>query len=82
MKRWSPFAGEDKALGLLARFNERSGVAWSLDSQTGQPQRSAMPKGPRKEVEMCGRCHARRGILSEEFVPGQPLSNSHEVALL
>ncbi len=82
MKRWSPFAGEDKALGLLARFNERSGVAWSLDSQTGQPQRSAMPKGPRKEVEMCGLCHARRGILSEEFVPGQPLSNSHEVALL
>ena len=74
--------GGDTALGLLARFNERSGISWRLDPETKQPKRSAPPMSVRKEVEMCGRCHARRGILSETFVPGRPLSDSHQVALI
>jgi predicted CXXCH cytochrome family protein len=74
--------GDDKAKGLLARFDERSGVTWSRDSETKQPQRSAAPALLRKEVEMCGRCHARRGQISEAFVPGKPLSDSHHVSLL
>lgn len=73
-------SGNDDALGLLARFDERSEVTWSADAKT--PQRSKAPAAIRKEVEMCGRCHARRGILTEDFVPGEPLSNSHEVAFL
>ncbi|BAQ16388.1 tetratricopeptide repeat protein [Methyloceanibacter caenitepidi] len=73
---------DDNELGLLARFDERKGVSWTLDPKTKQPQRSAPPMSVRKEVEMCGRCHARRGILSEVFVPGQPLSDSHQVALI
>lgn len=81
-KNEAPLEGEDKALGLLARFDERSSVTWTYDASTGQPARSAKPVPVRKEVEMCGRCHARRGILSEAFVPGQPLSDSHQVALL
>jgi predicted CXXCH cytochrome family protein len=72
----------DNALGLLARFDERNSVSWSLDPQTKQPKRSTPPMSVRKEVEMCGRCHARRGILSEDFVPGRPLSDSHQVALI
>ena len=74
-------AGDD-ALGLLARFNERERISWSLDPQTKQPIRSSPPMSVRKEVEMCGRCHARRGILSEAFVPGRPLSDSHDVSLI
>ena len=83
---WAKEAGQgstaDKALGLLARFDERSGVTWSLGPETKQPKRSAPPMTVRKEVEMCGRCHARRGVISEAFVPGQPLSDSHQVALI
>lgn len=81
-KDWSPFAEKDKALGLLARFDERSGVTWTRAADTGQPKRSATPARLRKEVEMCGRCHARRGIISEDFVPGRSLSDSHVVSLL
>ena len=83
---WAEEAGAgspaDKALGLLARFDERSGVTWSLDPETKQPKRSTAPMSVRKEVEMCGRCHARRGIISEAFVPGRPLSDSHQVGLI
>lgn len=81
-KDWSPFAKEDKTKGLLARFNERSGIAWSRDTETGVPQRSAVPSRLRKEVEMCGRCHARRGQLSEAWLPGRHLSDTHMVSLL
>ncbi|WP_108681584.1 tetratricopeptide repeat protein [Methyloceanibacter sp. wino2] len=75
-------SADDNALGLLVRFDERKGVSWSLDPKTKQPKRSAPPMSVRKEVEMCGRCHARRGILSEAFVPGHPLADSHQVALI
>jgi predicted CXXCH cytochrome family protein len=81
-KAWSPFGKDDNAMGLLARFDERSGVTWTRDGPTGQPKRSTKPERLRKEVEMCGRCHARRGIISEAFAPGRPLSDSHQVSLL
>lgn len=73
---------DGNALGLVARFDERRGVSWALDPQTNQPERSTPPMSVRKEVEMCGRCHARRGILTEDFVPGRPLPDSHQVALI
>jgi len=78
----SLFGADDNAKGQLARFDERSGVTWTRDAETGRPMRGARPKALRKEVEMCGRCHGRRGIISEAFVPGQPLSDSHQVSLL
>lgn len=79
---WSPFGTDDAAMGLLARFDERSGVTWERDAETKQPQRSAKPQRLRKEVEMCGRCHARRGLISEAFAPGRPLSDTHQVSLI
>ena len=44
--------------------------------------RSAMSLRPllRKEVETCGLCHARRGEFSEDWVPGQWLSDTHVVS--
>lgn len=75
-------SADDNALGLLTRFNERSGISWSLNPESKQPKRSAPPMTVRKEVEMCGRCHGRRGIISEAFVPGRSLSDSHHVSLI
>ncbi|HUK65058.1 MAG TPA: tetratricopeptide repeat protein, partial [Dongiaceae bacterium] len=37
---------------------------------------------PVREIEMCGRCHARRGQFAEDDVHGQPLGVTHRVALL
>jgi predicted CXXCH cytochrome family protein len=79
---WWPFGESDPAKGLLARFDERTDVTWGHDAKTGNPQRSAPPATLRKEVETCGRCHARRGQLSEDWVPGRPLSDTHVVAML
>jgi predicted CXXCH cytochrome family protein len=77
---WWPFGKhEDRTKGLVVRFDERAGTTWTQNEKTGMPQRNGMPLGLRKEVETCGLCHARRAQFSENWIPGQPLSNTHLV---
>jgi len=66
-------------LGLAARLGDPG--RWVLDARTGLARRDP-PRTSRAEVETCGRCHARRGSLSEEYVAGRPLLNTHRVSLL
>jgi predicted CXXCH cytochrome family protein len=73
---------EDPRKGLVVLLNERDGVNWQPDPKTGNPQRNVAPAVMRREVETCGLCHARRGQFSEDWVPGQPLSDTHLVATL
>jgi predicted CXXCH cytochrome family protein len=73
---------EDPAKGLLVRFDERRDVVWRLDAKTGNARRNFTPALVRREVETCGRCHARRGEFSEDWVPGRSLSDTHAVAPL
>lgn len=70
------------ANGLVVKFDERTGITWSAEAGTLKPMRSAPPGALRKEVETCGRCHARRGQLSEDWTPGRSLSETHRVSLL
>ena len=80
---WWPFGKPAiPDMGLLVRFGERNGVAWNHNTDTGQPERSTAPAKLRKEVETCGLCHARRAQFSEDWIPGQWLSDTHAVALL
>ncbi|MBX9758048.1 MAG: hypothetical protein K2Y29_04665, partial [Beijerinckiaceae bacterium] len=82
-KSWLPFGKQDDAsLGLLVRYAERLNVTWPVDEKTGSPRRSAPPAALRTEVESCGMCHARRGQISEEWVPGRSLSHTHAVSNL
>jgi Flp pilus assembly protein TadD len=82
-KSWWPFAkSDDPHKGLLLRFDERAGASWPRDPASGEPRRSAAPAVLRKEVETCGLCHARRGGFSEDWIPGQWLSDTHIVSLL
>ena len=77
---WWPFGKtKDSTKGLIVQFDERAGVTWTQNDRTGMPQRNGMPLGPRKEVETCGLCHARRDPFSADWVPGQSLSNTHFV---
>jgi len=77
-QNWLPVTRrEDRSKGLLARFNEREGAVWSHDPRTGKVQRNLPPNLLRAEVETCGRCHARRSQISEEWVPGRWLSDTH-----
>jgi len=73
---------EEPAKGLLVRFDERRDVVWRIDSKTGNAQRNFTPALVRREVETCGRCHARRGEFSEDWVPGRWLSDTHVVSPL
>jgi predicted CXXCH cytochrome family protein len=80
---WSPFAKSDDPLkGLAVFLNERNGITWLPDPRTSNPQRSIPPALLRKEVETCGLCHARRGEFSEDWKPGQSLSETHVVSPL
>lgn len=72
----------DPGKGLVVNFDERDGVSWSADPSNALPRRSAPPALLRKEVETCGLCHARRGQLSEDWKPGQWLSQTHRISLL
>jgi tetratricopeptide (TPR) repeat protein len=71
-------SGDD---GLLAHFDDRRGVSWIMDAATGNSHRSR-PRANTDELEMCGRCHARAAKISEDWVPGKPLLDTHQVALL
>ncbi len=80
---WWPFGkSDDPAMGLLVRFDERRDVAWPIDPRTGNAARSVAPATLRREVETCGLCHARRGEISEDWVPGRWLSDTHAVTPL
>ena len=77
---WWPFGKrEDPSKGLLALLDERRGVTWPIDPQTGIGRRSVAPATLRKEVETCGLCHARRAGFHEDWMPGQWLSQTHVV---
>jgi predicted CXXCH cytochrome family protein len=80
---WLPFGhNQDPHKGLLVRFAERGHVTSPIDPATGNATRNVAPALLRKEVETCGRCHARRATLSEDWVPGRWLSNTHQVSPL
>jgi predicted CXXCH cytochrome family protein len=66
--------------GMLATFDDRNGVVWSRDPRSGKVQRNLPPNVLRKEVETCGRCHARRSEISENWIPGQWLQQTHAIA--
>jgi tetratricopeptide (TPR) repeat protein len=69
--------------GLVVRFTERHSRTWEMDTRRGIAIPSRPPKtATRTEVETCGRCHARRGVLTEDYRPGRLLGQTHRPALL
>jgi predicted CXXCH cytochrome family protein len=80
---WWPFGkSDDPRKGLVVALDERRDIAWRQDSGTGNPQRNIAPALVRREVETCGLCHARHGVVSEDWIPGRWLSDTHVVSLL
>ncbi len=68
-------------LGLTVRLGEQEPATWVMDQETGIALRDRV-RTTRTEIEACGRCHARRGLVTEDYVPGRPLMDTHRVALL
>ncbi|APV52574.1 hypothetical protein BWI17_20630 [Betaproteobacteria bacterium GR16-43] len=67
--------------GLTAMLDERKGVSWAIDAASGNAKRSK-PRTSDREIEVCARCHARRGQFSDDHVAGQPLHQAFRPALL
>jgi len=75
---WKKFGTTE---GLVIALDERKGVAWRIDPATGNARRSS-PRPSEREIEVCARCHSRRGEIHEDYVHGQPAGDDYRVALL
>jgi tetratricopeptide (TPR) repeat protein len=67
--------------GLPIALDERKGVSWPVDSAGNSIHRST-PLESEREIQMCARCHSRRGEVYEDSVHGQPIGDNYRVALL
>ena len=74
-------AGLDAAAMQLVLDLSNGNPSWNIDAATGLATR-APPRAAQPEVEACGRCHARRGALTDEYEFGSPLADTHRIALL
>jgi tetratricopeptide (TPR) repeat protein len=70
-----------KTNGLVIEFTERQGVTWVKDEARGTARRN-LPRTTSVEINACSRCHSRRGILTEDYVYGRQLLDTHLPALL
>lgn len=68
-------------LGLAVRLRESEPAVWVMDPATGIAKRDRK-RVSRNEIETCGRCHVRRGVVTENYVHGRPLMDTHRVSLL
>jgi predicted CXXCH cytochrome family protein len=72
----------DATKGLAVALADRRGVNWTISPETGTAQRTPPTSPAAHEVEVCGRCHARRGQFSEQETSRRALGDTHRVALL
>lgn len=73
--------GDPVLKGFAAIAAKRPVVDWTPNPATGSPTAIvARPTGD--EVEMCARCHQRRGTISEDWKPGRSIVDTHLPALL
>jgi Flp pilus assembly protein TadD len=67
--------------GLTVELDERHGVTWNIDMQTGSASRSA-PRATDREIDVCAQCHARRGQFSNDYQAGRPFTDHYTPSLL
>jgi tetratricopeptide (TPR) repeat protein len=69
-----------KTKGLAVLLDERRGVEWAIDPQSGNIRRNATRRSD-KEVQVCASCHARRAQLFGDYRHGL-LMDTHLPSLL
>jgi len=75
---WTKFRRNE---GLTIALDDRHGAVWAIDPATGNARRSA-PPASEHEIQVCARCHSRRGQIHEDYVHGQPVGDDYRAALL
>ncbi len=56
--------------GLAVALDERRGVTWTMNPDTGSAARSPARESSR-EIEVCAQCHSRRGQFSNAYRAGE-----------
>ena len=74
-------ARDSDDMGLAVRLDERKGVIWHIDPETGKPRRSR-PRVSQCEIETCAVCHSRRSQVGENDDPGDGLFDNFIPSLL
>ena len=74
-------ANTDDTKGLVVQFDERKDVRWTIDPETGNASRNRA-KTSNIEIEICGRCHARRSPMTWEYIHGNALLDHYVPRLL
>ena len=72
---------KDITKGLNFLLGERRNVSWPINPATGTAQRSTA-NTLRPELEVCARCHSRRGIVREGATANPSFLNHYQPALL
>jgi len=78
---WYGGEGEDEDMGLVVNLKEDEPGQFIWDEAAGKPVRTN-PLDSQVQLRTCARCHARREVTSEKFVPGEPFLESHMPTLL
>jgi Tfp pilus assembly protein PilF len=74
-------ARTDSSKGLTVSLDERRGVTWTINANSGNATRSK-PRDADREIEVCAQCHARRGQIGEGYEAGKPFLDYYRPALL
>lgn len=75
-------AGFDNQFGFALNFDKYASGNWIMNPESGIAKPSETPDQPPQEIESCGRCHARRGLITTDYEYGKPLADTHLLALL
>jgi predicted CXXCH cytochrome family protein len=67
--------------GLAIALDQRKTGTWAISAETGNAQRTSS-RPTSREVETCGRCHARRSQFSDDAASGRPLGDTYRVSLV
>lgn len=68
-------------MGLVVRLKDTDNATWVFDPDSTTARRSVKRKTD-ELVQMCGRCHSRRSVMTEEYYHGGSLLDTHWPSLL
>ncbi len=68
--------------GLPADLSARDNAAWVMNLETGIAALSRSDATHAQQAETCARCHSRRGVTATHYEYGQPLLDTHRLALV
>jgi predicted CXXCH cytochrome family protein len=68
-------------MGLQVLFKDKNLGTWIFEKNDVTAKRS-VPHNIQQQIETCARCHARRGVISEDYVHGKSFLDTHRPSLL